>query len=163
VLPILRRRGGGKIIQISSLAARRPGPMLSLYAAAKAAVEAYSLALRFEVREFGIWVTAIGMSSVKSDIGRNRVAVEDRGTEYEPLGARVRARFARVMSSPAESEEVTAVIERLIADPEPPYRTYVGEEVTRIVAELSQQSDEAYEEALFAELGVDGRKQGRQC
>lgn len=55
----MRERGRGTIIHVSSLAARTPVPFSSLYAASKAALDAYSAALRIELRPFGISVKTV--------------------------------------------------------------------------------------------------------
>src|SRR5262249_21176013 len=49
VLPAMRARGRGEIYQVSSVIAKRPTALLSHYAATKAALEAYSEALRLEL------------------------------------------------------------------------------------------------------------------
>jgi NAD(P)-dependent dehydrogenase (short-subunit alcohol dehydrogenase family) len=50
---------GGRIVNISSLAAKRPKPFVSAYAASKAAVMALTRSLAQEVAEFGITVNAV--------------------------------------------------------------------------------------------------------
>lgn len=50
---------GGRVINMSSLAAERPKPFVSAYAASKAAVVALTRSLAQEVAEFGITVNAI--------------------------------------------------------------------------------------------------------
>ena len=59
VLPVMRQNGGGRIVNISSVAAALPIPFQTYYSAVKAAVSAYSLALADEVRPFGIEVLSI--------------------------------------------------------------------------------------------------------
>lgn len=59
VLPIMRKQGSGRIINMSSVAAPIPIPFQAYYSASKAAILAYSLALQSEVRPFGIRVCAI--------------------------------------------------------------------------------------------------------
>ena len=50
---------GGRIVNMSSLAAERPKPFVSAYAASKAAVVALTRSLAQEVAEFGITVNAV--------------------------------------------------------------------------------------------------------
>ena len=59
VLPILRKQGGGRIVNIGSVAGVVAIPFQAYYSAAKSALYAYTLALANEVRPFGI--TAICM------------------------------------------------------------------------------------------------------
>ncbi len=52
-IPLLRQAGGGDIVNISSDSVKYPFPYLSVYAATKAAVEMFSVALRREVQKDG--------------------------------------------------------------------------------------------------------------
>jgi 3-oxoacyl-[acyl-carrier protein] reductase len=67
VIPHLRRRGGGYIINISSLAGSNPFVGGASYCASKAAVDAFSEALMQEVRHDGIRVSYIKPGSVNTD------------------------------------------------------------------------------------------------
>jgi NAD(P)-dependent dehydrogenase (short-subunit alcohol dehydrogenase family) len=66
VLPGMRSRGAGRIVNISSLAGRVTMPGAGAYAASKYAIEAVSDALRFEVRGFGVNVIVIEPGPIKS-------------------------------------------------------------------------------------------------
>ena len=59
VLPVMRQQGGGRIVNMSSVAAPIAIPFQAYYSASKAAVRTYSLALASEVRPFGIEVCVI--------------------------------------------------------------------------------------------------------
>ena len=59
VLPHMRKQGSGHIVNMSSLGGIVSLPFGSMYCASKFALEAYSEALRMEVRPFGIWVSLI--------------------------------------------------------------------------------------------------------
>ncbi len=58
-IPLLRAAGGGDIVNVSSNAATEPYPFLSIYAATKAAVELFSVALRREVEADGTRVIVL--------------------------------------------------------------------------------------------------------
>jgi len=49
IIPGMCERGGGRVVNITSIAARMPTPGLALYAASKGAVEAFSRAIAAEV------------------------------------------------------------------------------------------------------------------
>jgi NAD(P)-dependent dehydrogenase (short-subunit alcohol dehydrogenase family) len=66
-IPELRRRGGGWILNISSLAGKNPFPGGAAYCASKAALNAFSEALMQEVRYDGIRVSYIMPGSVQTD------------------------------------------------------------------------------------------------
>jgi uncharacterized protein len=59
VLPHFQRQGSGHIVNMSSVAGLRGIPNSSMYCASKAALIAFSDALRLEVRPYGIFVTTI--------------------------------------------------------------------------------------------------------
>jgi NAD(P)-dependent dehydrogenase (short-subunit alcohol dehydrogenase family) len=60
VLPaMIQGQRGGRIVNISSLAAIRPRPYMAAYAASKAAVAALTQSLAQEVAQFGITVNAV--------------------------------------------------------------------------------------------------------
>jgi NAD(P)-dependent dehydrogenase (short-subunit alcohol dehydrogenase family) len=54
VLPHMRRRGSGRIINISSVLGYLPAPYGALYSASKHAVEGYTESLDHELREYGV-------------------------------------------------------------------------------------------------------------
>jgi len=59
VLPHMRARGRGRIINISSVLGFIPAPYMAVYAASKHAVEGYSESLDHEVREHGVRVLLV--------------------------------------------------------------------------------------------------------
>ena len=59
VLPYMRRNGGGRIVNISSVAAVAHIPFQTYYSASKAAIESYTCCLANEVKPFGISVTCV--------------------------------------------------------------------------------------------------------
>ncbi len=73
VLPGMRARGGGRIVNVSSAGGRLPTPMLSGYCGSKAAVDALSEALRIEARRFDVSVSVVAPGTFKTPIfERNR-------------------------------------------------------------------------------------------
>lgn len=63
-IPVLRRRGGGWIVNVSSLAGSYPFANGAAYCASKAGLDAFTAALMQEVRFDGIRVTAVAPGSV---------------------------------------------------------------------------------------------------
>jgi uncharacterized protein len=67
--PEMIRRGGGAIINVSSLASTLPIPDFAVYAATKAYVTSFSEALRIELREHRIPVLAVCPGPVRTEFG----------------------------------------------------------------------------------------------
>ena len=59
VIPFMRKSGGGRIVNISSVAAVTHIPFQTYYSASKAAIESYTCALDNELKPFNISVAAI--------------------------------------------------------------------------------------------------------
>ena len=68
-IPLMKKRGGGYIINISSLAGANPHPQMSAYNASKFGLNGFSEALMQEVRHDGIKVSYIMPGSVNTAFG----------------------------------------------------------------------------------------------
>jgi 3-oxoacyl-[acyl-carrier protein] reductase len=68
-IPVMRRRGGGYIINISSLAGANPHPEMAAYNASKFALNGFSEALMQEVRHDRIKVSYVMPGSVNTHFG----------------------------------------------------------------------------------------------
>lgn len=79
-LPHLKARGGGWIINISSLAAKNPFVGGAAYCAAKAGLNAFGEALMLEVRHDGIRVSTVMPGSVRTGFGSGG---DGPGTEWK--------------------------------------------------------------------------------
>lgn len=76
-LPGMIERGGGKILNVASLASFQPGPTMSVYFASKAFVLSFSEAINNEVRDKGISVTALCPGSTESNFHAVAMGVPD--------------------------------------------------------------------------------------
>jgi 3-oxoacyl-[acyl-carrier protein] reductase len=77
-VPHLQKRGGGWIVNISSLSGTNPFPDGAAYCASKAAVNAFTEAFMQEVRQEGIRVAYIAPGSVRTDFsGRSASGSDD--------------------------------------------------------------------------------------
>lgn len=67
VLPHMRRQGSGRILQVSSIGGRVGNAGVTIYQAAKFGLSGFSEALAEEVRELGIYVTAVEPGGFRTD------------------------------------------------------------------------------------------------
>jgi NAD(P)-dependent dehydrogenase (short-subunit alcohol dehydrogenase family) len=72
VLPAMRNRRQGRIVNISSLAGRMTFAGVGLYSSSKHAVEGYTEVLRMETRPFGIQATVVEPGHMRTRFSDNR-------------------------------------------------------------------------------------------
>jgi short-subunit dehydrogenase len=66
LLPGMRERGSGHVINISTAGVQLSGPMFSAYLASKAALDAFSRSIGFEVAGEGVQMTTVNMPLVRT-------------------------------------------------------------------------------------------------
>lgn len=128
VLPAMRERGSGHIVNVTSLAAFVAPPFMGAYAASKHALDALGEALAAEVAPFGIHVTNVAPGAYETPM----VAAVDRELDAidpsSPYGERRRTmlgRHGQLMRESGDATEVAiAIADAIHADP-PPARVVV--------------------------------------
>lgn len=83
VLPHMRIKNTGRIINISSVLGFLPSPYMGLYSATKHAVEGLSESLDHELRQFGIRVSIVQPSFTKTNLDKNAPSVSFKIPEYD--------------------------------------------------------------------------------
>lgn len=110
VLPIMRRQGSGRILNIGSVVGLIPGPFGAHYTATKHAIEGYSESLDYEVRAFGIRVAVIEPWATKTSIETNSPQGDRPVAAYSQTFARYQAAFAAAMADGDTADDVAATI-----------------------------------------------------
>ena len=128
VLPMMRKQGSGQIINIASLVAVLPVPFEGYYSAAKAALLAWSEALRHEVKSFGIKVSVIEPGFFRTNLGNTIKMAKDKLRDYDGLRERVRSRFENDIRNGEDPKFVGEMILRIITSKNPKLEYAVGRE-----------------------------------
>ena len=91
VLPHMRERKGGRIINVTSLAGRMSLPLYSAYCSTKWAVEGFSEALWLELRQHNIKVKIVEPSFIKTDFFERSLEISSKPglTAYDEFVANV--------------------------------------------------------------------------
>ncbi|MFF5547622.1 SDR family oxidoreductase [Streptomyces olivaceoviridis] len=150
VLPGMRARGSGVIVNVSSLAGRTFAvPHGGFYAASKAALGALSEALYAEVQPFGIRVVCLEPGSFASRIqGRSVAGASDgKPSEVDPYRADHAwlARFlTRVAEGAADCAEAAEAVVAAADDPGTPLHTVVGKDAEAALGFLAGVSYEQW-------------------
>ena len=128
VLPGMRRRRSGCIVNVSSLGGIRGMPALGQYCATKFAVEGLSEALRQEVEPLGIRVMVVEPSGFRTDwAGRSAKESVRQIDDYKATAGRVRA-TVRAASGNQPGDPVRAVnaVFAAVASGTPPHHLLLG-------------------------------------
>jgi NAD(P)-dependent dehydrogenase (short-subunit alcohol dehydrogenase family) len=132
VLPHMRARGRGRIINISSVGGFVPNPFMAVYVGSKHAVEGYSESLDHEVREHGVRVLLVEPAPTNTPFDANVVV----GDTPLPVYAERRRIFDEVQATAMRSGDDPAVVAKVIVsaatDPKPKLRYTAGPTAGRV-------------------------------
>ncbi|MFI0189570.1 SDR family oxidoreductase [Streptomyces sp. NPDC017086] len=127
VLPGMRARGHGRIVNISSMAGELVLPVGAAYHGSKFALEAAMEGLALEVRRFGIDVSLVQPGAVNSRWGDNVPALKEYTSgPYGDLVTEMAAQMARRLPRGASVEDAAAAVLRALTDRRPRLRYRVG-------------------------------------
>ncbi|MCI0744184.1 MAG: SDR family NAD(P)-dependent oxidoreductase, partial [Verrucomicrobia subdivision 3 bacterium] len=130
VLPAMRERGSGHIINMSSVVGWLvPAPFLGYYAASKMALEAYTEVLRHEVVPFGVKVSLIEPSFINTNLGSNRQMAAESIRAYAPWQRRAFGVIEHREQTAPPPRLVAATVLQAIRQSHPRPRYTVGEGV----------------------------------
>jgi short-subunit dehydrogenase len=128
VLPAMRKRGRGLIINMSSVGAVFPIPFQAMYVASKAAIEGMSGSLRNELRPFGIKVSMVEPGDTKTGFTGSRVFVKAGGTgsAYSKQSEKSIAVMEHDEKNGPDPIVVARVVGKIISRKNPPLCVAVG-------------------------------------
>jgi NAD(P)-dependent dehydrogenase (short-subunit alcohol dehydrogenase family) len=131
VLPFMRTRGQGRIINISSISGRVGFPGLSPYTASKHALEGFSESLRLEVKPLGIDVVLVEPGSYKTNIwtSMDGVNVSEESAYYSYMLA-LKNQIESGKDDHGEPEDVAKLVAQVASQaPSPDLRYPIGKGV----------------------------------
>lgn len=136
VLPGMRARRSGTILNVSSIAGRLAAPGSGYYAATKFAIEGMSDALRKEVAPLGIRVTIIEPGAFRTDFaGRSLQQAKANIADYAPTaGPRRKENDQTHGTQPGDPERAAQALIKLVQGSTLPVRLLLGSDAVQIVA-----------------------------
>ncbi len=126
VVPLMRRQGSGRIVNIGSVLGFLPMPYMALYAATKHAVEGYSESLDHELRTRGIRVSIIEPAYTKTQFDANLMEPDSKLDEYRETRALVDEVLKEVMAVADEPTVVAEVVLQAASAVRPKLRYTAG-------------------------------------
>lgn len=156
VLPSMRRRRRGHIINITSMVSHVGMPGISYYSGSKFALEGITETLVQEVRNLGVKVTAIAPGSFRTEwAGRSMVrsgrSISDYDTVFDPVRKRRQEYSGHQAGDPAKAAQVVLDIVQSL---DPPTHLLLGRDAVKLVKERLAALDEQIK-AVGARLVLD--------
>ncbi|GAA3392401.1 SDR family oxidoreductase [Cryptosporangium minutisporangium] len=136
VLPHLRARGAGHIVQISSIAALGGFPSTGMYSASKFALEGMSEALAMEAATFGVKVSMVQPGGYWTDLYTSMASTTPMET-YGPLRAELERQWADG-SIDSEPRLAAEAVVKLVDSDDPPLRLLLGSMVYDLAFDISR-------------------------
>jgi NAD(P)-dependent dehydrogenase (short-subunit alcohol dehydrogenase family) len=115
LLPQMRARGRGLIVNVSSLAGLMGVPFEGFYAATKHAVEGYSESLRYEVRRFGVDVVLVEPGVAHTPLSKNKTLSAAPVPAYADLRTSAIAEWDQRIAEGTPAQAVAATIGQICA------------------------------------------------
>jgi NAD(P)-dependent dehydrogenase (short-subunit alcohol dehydrogenase family) len=158
VLPGMRQRGNGVIVNVSSVAGRVSAPLNGLYSASKFALEALSETIHYEAGHFGVRCHIIEPGGVATPFPDNRrlvgAAAGDEGSPYRELITQWEAASERLTGGVrAQPEDVAGAILDAIETGDK-LRYPVGQDATLVFTARKAMDDAQFESAMRQQLGL---------
>jgi NAD(P)-dependent dehydrogenase (short-subunit alcohol dehydrogenase family) len=114
VLPRMREQRSGRIVNMSSLGGLVSVPFQAMYCASKFAVEAYTEALRMEVRPFGIQVAMIEPGDFATSFTAKRRLTAAAGSPLSPYAERCATAVRRMGEDEASNPDIAPVVRAVV-------------------------------------------------
>ncbi|KAJ2834501.1 hypothetical protein GGI24_000358 [Coemansia furcata] len=128
IAPVMMDCRQGTIVNVGSIAGYAILPWTSFYSASKAAVHAYSDALRMELAPFGVKVIVVAPGCVKSNIVENysKTQLDDNTTRYTMALPAIdkTTRFSQTNDTMPTDRFVHVIVPRILQPSPPSYITY---------------------------------------
>ncbi len=114
VLPVMRKQGGGLIINFSSIGGLMGLPFQAFYSAGKFAIEGFSEALRMEVKQFNIKIVLINPGDFHTNNSANRRGFLAPTGEEDPYNAQFNKTLAIIEKDEANGWEPVVLARKLV-------------------------------------------------
>ena len=157
VLPAMRERGSGTIVNVTSLAGRTAAPLDGFYAATKFALEGMSESLHYEVQHFGVRVRIVEPGFFETGFSGNVTRYALDGPPYDELERQWEAARAKLLGggdAPGPEAVAVAIADAVEYDG-PRLRWPVGADADLVLGARTSMDDETFEQTMRDVLGLE--------
>ena len=158
VIPVMRKQGGGIIVNTTSLGGRISFPLNSAYHATKFALEGLSESIRYELDPFGIKIIVIEPGGVGSNFLKNlKMATKTSdplNAPYRSLENRISEYFKQWSQNTIHPSEVAKVILQAVTSDNPDFRYVVGKDAAMALESRRNMSDKEFHDSIKKQINL---------
>ena len=157
VLPVMRRQGAGKIVNITSMGGRISIPLNSSYHGSKFALEGLSESIQYELEPFGIKVILIEPGAVGSNFWKNiKIArsSSDSNSPYSQFGNKILKAYKEMEQNTISPSVVAKTILDAVTSDNPQLRYVVGEDAAKTIEARKNMPDKEFGDLIKNQFGI---------
>lgn len=144
ILPIMRKQGSGRIVNISSGAGRFGYPGGSAYVSTKFALEGLSESMAYELEPFGIKVVLVEPGVIRTNFGSSMILAkraQNPSSPYSQMMQRIGASFEQLQKNASDPDLVANIVLQAATSQNPELRYLAGKDVEAWVESKRKLSD----------------------
>jgi NAD(P)-dependent dehydrogenase (short-subunit alcohol dehydrogenase family) len=144
ILPIMRKQGSGRIVNISSGAGRFGYPGGSAYVSTKFALEGLSESMAYELEPFGIKVVLVEPGVIRTNFGSSMILAkraQNPSSPYSQMMQRMGASVEQLQKNASDPDLVANIVLQAVTSQNPELRYLAGKDVEAWVESKRNLSD----------------------
>jgi NAD(P)-dependent dehydrogenase (short-subunit alcohol dehydrogenase family) len=158
VIPMMRKQGGGIIVNITSVGGRITFPLNSPYHATKFALEGLSESMQYELEPLGIKIIVIEPGGVGSNFLRNLKMASNTSdplnSPYRSMQSSISEYFKQWSQNLMHPSEVAKAILQAVTADNPDFRYVVGKDAAMALESRRNMSDREFQNLMKKQINL---------
>ncbi len=158
VIPMMRKQGGGIIVNITSVGGRITFPLNSPYHATKFALEGLSESMQYELEPLGIKIIIIEPGGVGSNFLKNLKMASNTSdplnSPYRSMQSSISEYFKQWSQNLMHPSEVAKVILQAVTADNPDFRYVVGKDAITALEARRNMSDREFQNMMKKQINL---------
>jgi NAD(P)-dependent dehydrogenase (short-subunit alcohol dehydrogenase family) len=159
VIPMMKKQGGGIIVNTTSLGGRISFPLNSAYHASKFALEGLSESIRYELEPFRIKIIVIEPGGVGSNFLKNLKTAtktsDPLNAPYRSMENKISEYFKQWSQNAIHPSEVAKVILQAVTSDNPDFRYVVGKDAAMALESRKNMSDKEFHDSIKKQINLE--------
>jgi NAD(P)-dependent dehydrogenase (short-subunit alcohol dehydrogenase family) len=155
IVPHMRERGSGTIVNVTSSSTFNPMPLTATYASTKTAVDGFSEAIYYELAPFGIHVKMVEPGyGPDTQFSATSISLNDENSIPVPYHAQAGTLMGALPEACTSAEDVAEAVFRTVNDAGPTLRFPAGQDAVAIAQKRAELSEDAFLAMMRSAYGI---------